>query len=807
MSAALLSLFFLSGWSALIYQVVWTRWLGLTLGTFAAANATVTGTFMAGLAAGYWLFGRVAARRTPRTALALYGWLAAAIAGFAVISPLLLGSNSPVAGMLGIVSSSPILRAAACALLLLPPTILMGGTLPAMLAAYQAATPGALARLYAVNTLGAAAGPLTAGFALIPVFGLAATARVAGAIEAVVAVTAFILASKLAPQAGPPVSPPADRDPAVAGWAFFGAVAFAAGLLSLAFEISLVHLVILTVTGGSVYGLSLTLAAYLGGLGLGAWIIGRWPPRTRTAALTVCAVALALPWAFALTRPFWGDLSEVPITLWRIGLPFAAAKAVEFCVVLAAMLPVAAGFGIALPAVAVAARAEADPAAAGKVFALNTAGAVSGAPVAGFLLLPALGLDLTLAVLGGTALLVAAGAAAGAIPRLRYAFAVLALLAVLPAALPRADRAMLNVGGHHRPFRFAAPGDGSPRDDAGTIHVIRYERDGFLGHVAVRDSGGRLTLLINGKPDSSNDIVDATTMVLNGALPLLLHPGPDRVLLVGLGSGITAGVALRLAGTAVTCVEIDPGVARAARCFATYNNDALDDPRFRLVLDDGRHFLRVTPERYDVIISEPSNLYVAGTVNLFTAEYFRLARSRLAPGGLFCLWMHYYGARLADLRTVVRTVASVFPELTVWINRVGNDIFVIAGEEAQTGRWERWKRALASAATGIDLYRIGITSPVELANLFQFGSRDARAFAGNGPPCTDDRPLLEFTTPLVPDSADLVLANKTAFDAFPVTEPVPLEGASRSDRRALARAARATNRTGRAAIEERTAGN
>ena len=803
MSTALLALFFLSGWSALTYQVVWTRWLGLTLGTFAAANATVTGTFMAGLAAGYWLFGRVASRRTPGAALALYGRLTAAIAAFAIASPWLLGSGSPVSALLGVVSSSPVLRAAACALLLLPPTILMGGTLPLMLAARPAKLPGDLARLYAANTLGGALGPLTAGFALIPAFGLAATAGTAGAVEAVVAIAAFALSRKLTAPAVPP-RPAGSAEPAAAGAAFLALLAFSAGALSLAFEIALAHLVILTVTGGSIYGLSLTLAAYLGGIGAGAWAIGRWPPRTRTAALTAFAAAVALPWAFALTRPFWGDLSQLPFALWRIGLPFAGAKAVEFAVVLAAMLPVAAAFGFALPALAVAARADADPAATGTLFAANTAGAVVGAPVAGFVLLPGLGLDLTLAVLGGMALLAAAVAAAAAIPRHRSAVAVLALFAVLPAVLPRSDPAMLNIGGHYRPSRFAATGGVCPQGDPGTIDVIRYEHDGLLGHVAVRDRNGQLSLLVNGKPDSSNNIVDATTMVFNGALPLLLHPEPGRVLLVGLGSGITAGVTLRLGAAAVTCVEIDPGVVRAARCFDSFTNRPMDDPKFRLVLDDGRHFLRTTPARYDVIISEPSNLYVAGTVNLFTVEYFRLARSRLAPGGLFCLWMHYYGASLDDLRTVVRTVASVFPELTVWINRVGNDIFVMAGETAQTGRWERWKRVLADPAQGLDLYRIGIISPVEIANLFQFGARDARAFAGSGPLCTDDRPRLEFTTPLVPDSSDLVMANKAAFDTFPVTEPVPVTGASRNDRKALARAARATSRTARADLEERT---
>jgi spermidine synthase len=232
----------------------------------------------------------------------------------------------------------------------------------------------------------------------------------------------------------------------------------------------------------------------------------------------------------------------------------------------------------------------------------------------------------------------------------------------------------------------------------------------------------------------------------------------------------------------------------------------LKDARTRAIVADGRNYLTTTRERYDVIISEPSNLHVAGTVNLFTVEYFRLARAHLAPAGLFCLWMHYYGAGMDDCRTVVRTVAAVFPELTVWINRIGGDLFIIAGETPQTASWTRWRSILADPARGLDLYRIGITSPVEIANLFQFGPRDARAFAGPGPECTDDRPLLEFTTPLVADTWALVTANRDAFDAFPVTEPVPLTGASRNDRRGLARAARLTNRTGRAAIEERTAG-
>lgn len=792
----LLGCFVVSGAAGLVAQVVWTRWLGLVTGSFATATALVIGMFMAGLGLGSALAGERAQRLGAATALRRYAAVEALLAVLAACSAWAFPAAPGWHAALGAVVPHRVAAAGLCVLLLLPPTCLMGATLPLMLRAY-ATGAGSLGALYGMNTLGAAAGPLLAAFVLIPHLGLRGAVLVAAVLNALAAGGAWWVAKRLAVlDDGPPDSsrtslanpvPPgsslplhrsSDRIPYL--------FAFCSGFLALGFELALARLLILTVTGASVYGLAINLSAFLAGLGAGAVV------QSRRAALDAIdprrrfAFALAFAWAFTLTLPLWDRLPLLLLELWRMPLPLAQLGAIRFGLAFLLVLAVAGAFGYALPALAAA--LPPGPAAAGRLFAWNTCGAVAGSLATGFVLLPALGLDRSFTALGAASLLTAAAAMLPAVrPGTRPALAGAVVAGVLAAVwLPAPDRAMMNAATLVRPHRFNPRNESeSPAMNVRAMGAIVHQEDAPSGRIAIRRSGHATALVVNGKPDASTTARDAITMVLIAHLPLAIHPAPRTALVVGLGGGLTIHSLLTHDLARVVCVEIEPAVHRAARWFSTWTGRTLDDPRLRVIHDDARHHLRMSPDRWDVIASEPSNLFVAGTVHLFTQEYYALALSRLAPGGLFCQWSHYYGMSADDCRTVVRTAAGVFPHLLVFA-QPGGDFFMLGADHPVTLDPARARAATAPPAVATDLGRIEVHSSDALLGYALWSRADALRWTGPGPVCTDDRPILEFTTPAARDRGELTDANRREFLRFGPLDPLPLASPTGARRLALA---------------------
>ena len=467
MTRLILLLFTLSGMCALIYQLLWTRWLGLLLGNFATATAIVVTTFMAGLALGNWLLGRVSASLSPRGSIRLYAVLEGSLALFAGLSPLLFTTSSFLYPIL--VSASPVVmvRALICLVILLPPTFLMGGTLPLLIQALRATGPAALGLVYALNTLGGAVGPLLAAFVMLPSLGLKFTLFITVVMNAAVAGTAFLVSRRLA-DAGPPPAPPdgiavnappappappAEEEIRIPRLLPFGLAAFS-GFLSLAFEIALTRLLILTVTGGSVYGFAIILSAFLLGLAIGSLIIKRFPPRSVSGALAAFAAAQGIAWFFALTTPFWDLLPLLMVNVWWSGLPFPVITVLDFALIIFLLLALTIAFGYSLPALAMTLK-PATSATIGRLFAANTVGAMLGAPAAGFILLPLIGLSPSLLILGNMALIMAAGTLVILKPRLRLAILVpLPFLMAFSFLIPPPDDAIMNAGMYNRPLSF-----------------------------------------------------------------------------------------------------------------------------------------------------------------------------------------------------------------------------------------------------------------------------------------------------------------------------------------------------------------
>lgn len=870
----ILGCFALSGMCALIYQLLWTRWLGLIVGNFATATATVVTAFMAGLALGNWLVGRRAGRLSPAAALRLYAGLEAGLAVLAALSPFLLASSSPVVPALAAASTSAVVRAFLCFGIILPPTILMGGTLPAIVQTMSATSPAALGPLYALNTIGGAAGPLLAAFAFLPALGLTQTAWLAAAINLAVAATAWRLAVELpevpvapvdvpippvavstatpAKSAGKAVAEPRPAAPpmpvlpplVLPRWLPY-VLAGAGGFLALGFEIALTRQFVLTITGGSVYGFAVILSSYLIGIALGAWLVKRRPPRDTRAALTAFAVTQAVGWLFAATTPFWDAIPPLLVRVWWMPLPFVLLTLFNFAVVLSLVLVLTTASGFALPAL-LAALPDRGAAAVGRLFAANTVGAVLGSSLTGFVFLLKLGLADTLLALGALSLLTAAGAwiatrparavalpvwaalpallGAGiallgngfsALPVLGLlglapaaALALLAsrvagrerpaLLALLPApllmllpfAVPPPDVAVMNAGMYNRPQGFR-PGEGtSPsataEEAAAKLGKIIYEKDSLTARIAVRAINSmEMSFVVNGKPDGSTSLVDMYTQIFMAHLPALMHPNPKRVLVIGCGTGTTTGsLTLHPEIEEIHLCEIEPAQIEVARIFGRHNHNGVDHRKVRIHLDDARHWLMTDATKYDIIVSEPSNLWVSGMVNLFTKEFYESVRAHLNPGGVFFQWIHYYRVSPADVKGMLATHTSVFPDTLFWIHEYG-DAFMLSREAGAAIDTADWDRRLQLPEIVEDLKRIRI-SGLETLSFLLWGPADIRAFCAGARVCTDDRPYLEFTTPTIRYSPQDVQDMRRKMQFFGPVEPIPLKTETANLRKQLA---------------------
>jgi spermidine synthase len=736
---ALLLLFFASGFAGLVYQVLWQRQLGLLFGSTAHASATTLAIFFLGLALGSRIWGRRAARTArPLSAYAaLEIGIAASAAAYFVLYDLYIALLPWLTRALG---GAPLLLAAAKALLatgvLLPPAVLMGGTLP-MMAQHLVRSAAQLGRtgtlLYAVNTAGGAAGAFAAGFYLPALLGFTRSYLLAIGLSAAVAALAHLL-GRLPSAAQPPaVSPAADAARGAATPAIEPAIrflAFLSGFCTLGLEV-LWTLMFAQVLHNSVYSFAIILCTFLIALALGS-AVAHLLCRTARRPEIVLFASLLLAGASACLVPFafhavTGGLAYVaPEAGWHAYL-----RAV-FGTAAAVMLAPGVAIGIVFPFLLAVVRAhDASPGRTiGTLAAVNTLGAVLGSLAAGFVLIEWLGLWASIKTLG----LLYFAAAAITAPR---------------DGLPSAARALPLVG----LLLFATILDPTRlsvvrTDPRGGEAVTEYWQSAY-GVTAVVQRGKRLTL----KMDNYYALggTGALTYEQTQAdIPLVIHPAPRSVFFLGLGTGITAGAALLHPIERLTAVELVPEVIEASRKhFKPYINDLFDDPRAEILAGDGRAFLRASDARHDVIVSDLFIPWQAGAGTLYTREHFATVRSRLEPGGLFAQWLPLYQLSRDEFMVIARTMLEVFPQVTLWRGdfQPKQPIVALVGEaaerpldgEAVVASFRRRRRdadAPRAAALALTLMFYG-------GNLG--ANRDLFApYLLN----TDDRPVIEFSAPI-----------------------------------------------------------
>ena len=739
---ALFAAVILSGAASLMYQVAWTRRLASVTSVTVTAQALVLSTFMAGLGLGaYWAGRGARGLRRPLLAYAAAETLAALLAGLSI--PVIAWSDrvrTAWASLGGSLGAGLWVQIAVDCLFLLIPAALLGSSLPFVIEAAdrQRPSPAASARfiglLYGVNTVGAAAGCLVAGFATVEQIGLWRT-TLAGAALALAAAAIAMVVEFRAPAAGRdrpaatprPASapPPPEASELASPPARWWIVAAAAGFLGLAAEVIWTRLVMLVVLN-TVYAYTLVLASVLIGIALGGLLAARLirseprqknrlAPLHRVAAWTQVGAALLVSLApqatlwVARNKPLQFDLAAGSNLAANL---MVAAFLVAPAALVAALLPLL---------VAMVRRETRGALAFGTLYAANTAGGVAGSLAAGFVLIPLLGTSGAIALLELGAIAVAFVLLRGEGRMVRAALlpaAILCTLLVRSVDLPRAVyQARLDEGTSILQFREGRQSDVMVTEDQEGRRRIWLNSAWVAG-----TGGGHLSL---------------------GYLPPLFLARPERVLGIALGTGQTFASVFAHGVRELQCVELDGGIIELSkRWFREASNALFDHPNVFLHEDDGRAFLRATKERYDLIVLEPLQAWTAGTSNLYSREFYVEARRTLKPGGVMAQWIPFYGQGLNETRAMVRAAMDAFPEASLWLDDHDGVLIlhtqpfsVDPGQLAERIRARGLSQELATRQNA---------DVQDLLSLFVMGPRALRAWTAGAPLLTDDRPFLEF---------------------------------------------------------------
>ena len=759
-------LFFVSGATALSAEVVLNKLLTYVFGSSHLATSTVLAAYMAGLSAGAWLFGR-AASRLARPVLA-YAALELLVGAFYAVLPLVFGpfqraSLALASPLSGAPAWLTLARFGLSFALVFVPTLMMGGTLPTLISAFDRGTAlrRSLPLLYATNTLGAAAGTLLASYAAIPRLGLDGTLFGCAALNLAVAIAALLVARALPARASAAEEPAAEpHDDAAPEGGHLAprtvyALAFAQGALAFVLEVVWSHL-IGTVIGVTAYAFALMLFAILLGIGAGSLVVPRLMRRRPPAAvfawamlLLALGVAVSLRgWDQFATVVGWTRSLNASGTFWR-----REAVRLGFC--LALLFPPALAMGISLPALAASARGEGPNHGrwVGRVFASNTLGTITGSLLCGFVLLGRLRSERILVLAVPAALLLGLAGLALAEERARtsrgsrVALALSALAALALAIGFRGfDAHRLTLGSHYYWWLPARP-------DAERVTSVR--EDAQSGFITVTTSpGGTKTLKTNGKyegTDARGEFQDL--FALFGSLYVKRW---DRAALVGIGPARTLRVLYEMPFRHIEAIEFSPAMLDAAyREFDDFARAPFDDEaRVSIVCDDGRNHLQLSRERYDYVAVAITGAAFAGSSNIYSRDFFRAVDAKLTPEGVFMLWIQVHHVFPEDVRSVVYTLRSAFPHVHMYTDAGQTQGFLLASRAPLTIDAQQVGDKLASPRLLRTIQGHGLGAMLDLTEraVFTTDAELQRYFADpavGSPPVllTDLRPLFEYKTP------------------------------------------------------------
>jgi spermidine synthase len=774
----LLLLFVASGCAALIYEIVWFHLLRLVIGASAMSLGILLASFMGGMFLGSLLLARI----VPSTAnpLRVYAIIEIGIGALGLLLPFLLpAARAAYLGLFGHGVAGIALRAVVAAIILLPPTALMGATLPAVARRYGSHHAGtsALAELYGANTLGAVVGSLWTGFYILPNWDIMVATGLAAAINLAIGITAL----RLSRRPDDTVREPAEielRAKASNDERTVYEVVALSGLTALGAQVVWTRLLAL-LFGGTIYTFAIILAIFLGGLGIGSALAALALRRGRDSRRLLAASQLGL--VAAIVYAAFMVAKIVPYTNTLRVVPIRTLHMLHVLRCLEVILPAAVLWGMSFPlALAAAGSTTSDRGrSSGNVYAANTMGAIVGSLATSFVLIPNWGTRVAQQIF----VVLAAASAALMYTSIRRSSPVSGpegskakpkrtrtdLLAEL--CLPAAVVGVLLVPG--LPAQFQATGryiwTVNERDK------FPYVAEGVASTVAVRESSSYRYYHVAGKVEASTDALDMRLQRLLGHLSALAHPHPESVLVVGLGAGVTAGAfVVHPDVKRIVICEIEPAVLPAAsRYFSRENHGVLSDARVQVINDDARHFLATTSEKFDIITSDPIHPWVRGNSVLFSQEYYAIVKDRLNRGGIATQWVPLYETSEKAIQIQMRTFIDAFPDGIVFNSQPdakGYDVVLLGQvEPLHIDIGEVQKRIDDNEALRKSLADVKLTSALDIFAAYGTRGRDLGAWLKETPVNRDFSLKLEYISGLAFNDqiADEIYANMIKGRSYP----------------------------------------
>jgi len=780
--------FFLSGLTGLIYEILWTRMIVKVIGCAPFAVSIVLTVFMGGLGLGSYIAGRTIDRvKEPLKLVRIYGILELAIGGYGLVLPVLLIVFRPLYAVIynqlfNHFLLYNILTFLGCFLLLVVPVICMGATLPVLCRFYVARLShlGTHAgRLYGLNTIGAALGSLLCGFWLINLLGMLGTLAFAVLMNAAIGLSCIVVSSRIKFRHTSPGDSTADSkkpepvsvsNPDESGQRYTGAstaalIIFAvSGFCAMSYEVIWTKLLALIV-GPTTYSFTIVLVTFIAGLALGSMLFGWFADRVKRPIMLLVSTQIAAAiLALGLSQILGNSQFFFAKLLYHFQNRFALLNIAKGLILFAFMLLPTLCLGATFPLVSKLLTKSLSKVgrSIGFAYSINTIGAVLGSFCAGFVLIPLLGKENGLSLVVGLQILVSL-VVIGYLVLInkQYSFRWIALAVPALAGLflcfhlPKWNRQLLSQGRYYRLEAISSKLKSSgwlealwrgpkilTEEESGELVYYGDGVGGFVTVLRMIDAFGTpdYNLAISGKIDASSR-GDMATQTLLAHFPLLVHPNPKTVMILGLASGVTAGEALYYPVERVDVLEISSEVVEASDFFIPWNNNVLSNPKTQLIIQDGRAHLQLTQRKYDVITSEPSNPWMAGVAALFTKQFFGLVKDRLNEDGIFCQWIHSYQMDWPAFSLVVRTLVHVFPKSL--LARASSDDYLMIGFKG-TGGFSR-----ENARRNLQYAQLSENITLRRAELLYrlIVTEDLSSLCGRGPVHTDNRPRLEFAAP------------------------------------------------------------
>ncbi|HTU68120.1 MAG TPA: fused MFS/spermidine synthase [Steroidobacteraceae bacterium] len=753
--ATLFAVFTVSGFSGLIYESIWSHYLKLLLGHAAYAQTLVLAIFMGGMAIGAWLAARRGEKlRNLLVAYALVEVLTGLLA--LVFHPVYVAASAftfdtaiPALGNGGAVTAY---KWALGALLILPQSLLLGTTFPlisgGVIRRFPERPGATLATLYFTNSIGAACGVLASGFWLIEAIGLPGAVVTAGILNVLLGGFVWALARQSPDPAAPP--PPAESSALLRAGRFLLGAAFLAGVASFVYEIAWIRMLAM-VLGSSTHAFELMLSAFIAGLAFGGlWIKKRIDrierPLTALAwmfalmALTAAITVPAYDWSFRAMSGVMSAFTPTPAG-------YAGFNLLSHAIAAATMIPTSFIAGMTLPLLTkfLMSRGGGESA-IGKVYALNTLGAIVGSLLTIHVLFGAFGLKGAIVF--------------GALLQLAVAFG-LPLLETdreprrhVPAAVAAAIVLVVALFSHLDPMRMAAGVYRNGLDRLPSDATVTYLRDGKTATISLHERGQFVTISTNGKPDASINMrggpvsFDEVTMTLAAAVPLSMHPSPRRVANIGIGSGLTSHVVLTSpAVQTLDSIEIEAAIVEAAKLgFNQRVRNLYEDPRSHIHIEDAKTWFVAAGEPYDVIISEPSNPWVSGVATLFSDEFYRHVSRYLRKDGLLVQWVQIYETDVSVVASIIKALSPHFSDYALY-NTDDTNLLIVATPQGSLPPLNA--RAFESPGMKAELDLIGVHGVADIA-VRQIGTKallDPLFASYLAPRNSDYHPFVDINAP------------------------------------------------------------